>query len=183
MKSASQIAIERLDEVARRLEVTWGVGRLPRLVPEELAQRFYRQFDKLNSEIVEEATAGIANVEREAQRMMNAWMALEAAAKAAGADPISPKRIEGQLPDGRLLVIVDGPESAWKVAADDRAAVVWSIEEISRVLWRFELVNDAKTVWPGARVENARVDPERTKPKVDWKRGDELPVEMLMGAG
>ena len=69
------------------------------------------------------------------------------------------------------------------MAHEDRAAVVWSMEEIARVLFNFELVNDAKAKWTGCHVEIARVDPERTKPKVDWKEGDELPPDMLMWAG
>jgi hypothetical protein len=183
MKSPAELAIEALDEVARQMEVKWGVDRLPRLVAAfdpDLAARFWSQLEKLNAAC---ETGYLDGQEREATRMRAAWIRLDREAEAAGCKPISPKRIEGRLEDGRLLVVVDGLESAWKVANDDRAAVVWSIEEISRVLWRFELVNDAKTVFPGARVENARVDPERTKPKVNWKTGDQLPPDMLMGAG
>lgn len=181
MKARSQIAVEALDEVAHRMERKWGVGRLPRLVSADLAAKFHRQVEKLNAEILEEATAGIADVEREAGRMVNAWMALDAAAEAAGADPIKPKRLEARLPDGSLLVVVDGPEGAWSVAHEDRAAVVWSMEEIARVLWQFSMVNDAKITFPGAKVEQARVDPETVKPKVDWKQGDALPDVMMAG--
>ena len=183
MKSPAQIAIEALDEVARAHELKWGVGRLPALVAAfdpDLAARFWSQLEKLNAAC---ETGYLEGQVREARRMRAAWMALDAAAEAAGADPISPRRIEGRLEDGRLLVVVDGPEGAGTVTNDNRAAVVWTIEEIARVLWRFELVNDAKTVWPGAKVEQVRVDPERVKPKVDWRKGDELPVDMLMGAG
>lgn len=175
MKSAAQIAIEALDEVARAMEVKWGVDRLPRLVAAfdpDLAARFWSQLEKLNAAC---ETGYLEEQETQANRMRAAWIRLDREAEAAGCEPISPKRIEGRLEDGRLLVVVDGPESAWKVANDDRAAVVWSIEEIARVLWQFEMVNDAKLVFPGARVEQARVDPARTKPKMDWRKGDELP--------
>jgi hypothetical protein len=91
--------------------------------------------------------------------------------------------MEARLPDGRLLVVCDDLRAHHRLAHDNRAAVVWDMEEIARVLWRFELVNDAKTVWPGAVVREARVDPEKVKPRVDWRKGDELPVDMLMGAG
>lgn len=178
MKSPAQLAIEALDEVARAHELKWGVDRLPRLVAAfdpDLAAKFWRQLEKLNAAC---ETGYLEEQELQANRMRNAWMALDRAAEAAGADPISPRRIEGRLEDGRLLVVVDGPEAAWKVANDDRAAVVWTIEEISRVLWMFELVNDAKLVFPGARVEQARVDPERTKPKIDWSKGDQLPESL-----
>ena len=183
MKTAAQIAIEALDEVARQMELKWGIDRLPRLVAAfdpDLAARFWSQLEKLNAAC---ETGYLEGQEREATRMRNAWMALDAAAEAAGADPISPRRIEGRFEDGRLLVVVDGRESAWKVANDDRAAVVWSIEEICSVLFKFEMVNDAKLIFPGARVEQARVDPEKPKPPVNWRQGDQLPPDMLMGAG
>lgn len=175
MKSRSQIAIERLDEVAHSLELKWGVGRLPRLVSVDLAAKFYRQVEKLNAEITEEATAGIANVEREAQRMVNAWMALDAAAEAAGAKPISGTLLEARMADGRLLVIVDRPESARQAAAD-RAAVVWTIEEVARVLEGFDLVNRTKHLFDGATVDEVRVKAER----YDWGKGDPLPDSLLM---
>lgn len=174
-KSPAQLAIEALDEVARSCEVKWGVGRLDRLVAAfnpDLAQRFNTQLGKLNAAC---ETGYLEEQELQANRMRNAWMALDAAAEAAGADPIKPKRLEARLPDGSLLVVVDGPEGAWSVAHEDRAAVVWSMDEIARVLWQFQMVNDAKITFPGAKVEQARVDPERTKPPVNWRVGDELP--------
>lgn len=180
MKTRSQLALEALDEVARGMELKWGVGRLTRVVALDLADRFHRQLEKLNAAITDEATGGsIANTEHEATRMTNAWKALDAAAEAAGALPLSPRTLEGHLPDGRLLVVCDRPESAHRVAGDNRAAVVWSMDEICRVLWQFEMVNQAKTVWPGAKVEAVRIDPETTKPPVNWQEGDPLPFEML----
>lgn len=184
-KSRSQLALERLDEVAHSMERTWGVDRLPRLVPVDLAQRFHSQLGKLNAAITDEATGGsVANVEFEAQRMVNAWMALNAAAEASGAEKLSPAWFEARLPDDRLLIVCRDVTEAHRIAGDHRGATVWSMEEIARVLWQFEMVNDAKVVWPGAKVENARVDPERAKPVVDWRRGDELPETLrVMGAG
>jgi hypothetical protein len=182
-KSPAQLAIEALDEMARSMEVKWGCGRLPRLVAginPELAGKFWSQFEKLNAA----CQAGyLAEQEIQATRMRAAWTQLDIAAEAHSCEPISPKRLEGRLPDGRLLVVVDGPEGAWRVAHEDRAAVVWSIDEVVRMLWSFEMVNEAKTVWPGARVEKVRVDPDSLKPPVDWKVGDELPASMMLGAG
>ena len=175
MKSRSQIAIEALDEVAAQCERRWGVGRLPRLVAVDLAEKFWRQVGKLNAEIEEERLAGMADVEREAQRMINAWMALDAAAEAAGADRLSARQLEARMADGRLLVIVDRPESARQAAAD-RAAVVWTIEEVARVLEGFDLVNRTKHLFDGAVVDEVRVKAER----YDWGKGDPLPDSLLM---
>lgn len=182
MKSPAQIAIEALDEVAHQMEQKWGVGRLPALVAAfdpDLAARFWRQLELLNAA----CQAGVlSEQETQANRMRNAWMALSAAAEAAGADPLDPKFMETALPDGTVLIVCADLASAHRMAHDNRKAVVWSLEEVARVAWEFSLVNDAKTIWKGATVQNARVDPERTKPKVNWKTGDNLP-ESLLGAG
>lgn len=186
MKPRSQIAIEALDEVAGAMERKWGVGRLPRLVSVDLAEKFHRQVEKLNAEIVEEATAGFANVEREAARMRNAWMALDAAAEAAGADHASAQYMTARMSDGRSLVICSDLEGmgVWLKQNPDSAAAVWTMEEVARVLEGFDLVNKTKHLFDGAVIEEVRVDPERMKPKVVWSKGDELPMELqLMGAG
>jgi hypothetical protein len=177
MKSRSQIAIEALDEVAHRMERKWGVDRLPRLVPNDLALKFWRQVGKLNVEIVEEATAGIANVEQEAGRMVNAWMALDAAAEAAGADRASGQYLTARMSDGRSLVICGDLEgvAVWRQQNPDQAAAVWSMQEVATVLEGLDLVNRTKHLFDGAVVEAARVDLAKA---YDWGRGDPMPVEM-----
>lgn len=186
MKSRSQIAIEALDEVAGQMERKWGVDRLPRLVPVDLAEKFHRQVEKLNAEITEEVTAGFANVEREAQRMVNAWRALDAAAEAAGADHASAQYMTARMSDGRSLVICGDLTGmgVWRQQNPDSAAAVWTMEEVARVLEGFDLVNKTKHLFGGAVLEEVRVDPEKLKPPVVWSRGDELPAELsVMGAG
>jgi hypothetical protein len=182
-KSRSQIALEALDEVAHRLERKWGVDRLPRLVPNDLAERFWRQKEKLDAEILEEATAGFANVEREAGRMSNAWRALDRAAEAAGADQASGQWMAARMSDGRSLVICGDLEGVqvWRQQNAGSAAAVWSMEEVVRVLEGFDLVNRTKHLFDGAVVDEARVNPERVKPKVDWQKGDNLPDYMMAG--
>ena len=183
MKTRSQIALEALDEVAARMERHWGVDRLPKLVPVALAEKFWRQKEKLDAEITEEATAGFANVEREAQRMTNAWMALNAAAEAAGADPASAKFLTARMSDGRSLVICSDLDGMghWLRQNPDSAAAVWTMEEVVRVLEGFDLVNRTKHLFDGAVVQEVRVDPERVKPVVAWAKGDELPDYMMAG--
>lgn len=176
MKSRSQLAIEALDEVASRMERKWGVGRLPRLVSIDLAERFYRQKGKLDDAITDEVTGGsVANVEFEAGRMVNAWMALDAAARAAGAEPASAKYMEARMSDGRLCVVCSDLEGHHHFVRqrEGRAAVVWNMEEIVRVIEGQDLVNRTKHLFDGAVVEEVRVRPE-----VNWKRGDELPDDM-----
>lgn len=176
MKTRSQLAIEALDEVASRMERKWGVGRLPRLVGVDLAERFHRQVEKLNGAITEEATGGsVANVEVEAGRMVNAWMALDAAAEAAGGVPASGRYMGSRMSDGRLLVICEDLEAmgVWRQQNAEQGAAVWTIDEVVAVLEGFDLVNRTKHLFEGAVVEEVRV-----KPEVNWQRGDELPDDM-----
>lgn len=176
MKSRSQLAIEALDEVASRMERKWGVGRLPRLVAVDLAQRFYSQLGKLNGAIADEATGGsVANVEVEAGRMVNAWIALDAAAEAVQADQASGSCMGSRMSDGRLLVICEDLEAmgVWRQQNAEQGAAVWTIDEVVAVLEGFDLVNRTKHLFDGAVVEEVRV-----KPEVNWQRGDELPDDM-----
>lgn len=175
-KTRSQLAIEALDEVASRMERKWGVGRLPRLVSIDLAERFHRQKGKLDDAITDEVTGGsVANVEFEAGRMVNAWMALDAAAEAAGADPASGSYMTARLSDGRSLVICSDSDgmSHFLQQNPDRSAAVWTMDEIVRVLEGFDLVMRTKHLFEGAVVDEVRVRPE-----VNWRRGDELPEDM-----
>lgn len=171
-KSRAEIALEKLDEVASRCERTWGVDRLPRLVDVDLAERFYRQKAKLDDVIV---AGSPADQEYEAGRMVNAWMALDAAARAAGAEPASGRYLSARLSDGRSLVVSVDLEGMGHFLRQnpDRSAAVWTMDEIARVLEGFDLVNRTKHLFEGAVVEEVRV-----KPEVDWKRGDELPDDM-----
>lgn len=184
MKSRSSIAIERLDEVASRMERKWGVGRLPRLVSVDLAERFWRQKGKLDDAITDEATGGsVANVEHEAGRMVNAWMALDAAAEAAGADPAAGGYMTARLSDGRSLVVCVDLEGMGHFMGQnpDRSASVWTMDEIAKVLEGFDLVLRTKHLFEGAVVEDVR-----PASRVNWARGDSLPDDMrlaVLGAG
>lgn len=167
------------------MERKWGVGRLPRLVSVDFAQRFDSQLHKLNDAIDKERGGGsMANTEHEAGRMVNAWMALDAAAEAAGAEHASAKYLTARMGDGRSLVICSDLDGMGHFLRQnpDRAAAVWTMDEVASVLEGFDLVNRTKHLFEGATIEEVRVD--STKPKVNWAKGDELPLELqLMGAG
>jgi hypothetical protein len=167
LKTRDKLALDALDEVAHQAEKKYGVGRLPLLVSVDLAERFHRQAALLNDAIL---VGSIADVEHHANRMAHAWRALQAAAEAAGASPLSPKHLEARMPDGRLLVVVDGPVEAWCALQENRAAVVWTMAEFLSVISKFDMVNIAKAKFEGATVVDVRV-----KPDPDWKFGDELP--------
>lgn len=173
-KTRGQIAIEALDEVAAHYEAKWGCSRLPRLVPVDLAERFFRQKAKLDAAIT---VGSIADQEHEAGRMVNAWRALDAEATVRGAltkAALGPGvALEARLSDGRLLVVTDDPE---RLAPRYKGveALVWSMAEIASVIENdYDLVNVVKTRIEGARLEAVRVPPPQS-PEF-WQCGDEIP--------
>jgi hypothetical protein len=178
LKSRSQIAVEALDEVAGQMERKWGVGRLPRLVGVDLAEKFYRQAELLDQALKDEATGGsMANVEYHAGRMVNAWMALNAAAEAAGAVPASGKYLTARMADGRSLVICVDSEAVgvWHAENKGSAAAVWTMDEVAKMLEGFDLVNRTKHLFEGATITDFRASAS-----FNWKKGDDLPPEMLL---
>jgi hypothetical protein len=172
-----QLVLNQVDAVASEMELKWGVGRLPALVSTDLAQRFYSQLEKLNAAL---DVGSPADREVHGQRMINAWRYLDKAATEAGAKPISPKQLEGRLPDGRVLIVTDSMEGHHKLARENRAAVVWCMDEICNALWNFEMVNEAKAKFEGAVVQECKP----TRKKVNWADGDDLPEGLkAMGSG
>ena len=177
-KTRSELALDRLDEVAASMERKWGIDRLPKLVAVDLAEKFYRQKAKLDDVIL---GGSPADQEYEAGRMVNAWVALDAAAVAAGADQVSGRYLTARFADGRLCVVCSDLDAmqVFRQQHDGVGAAVWTVEEFARVVEGFDLVNRTKHLFEGATVAEVRA-----KPSFNWKRGDELPMEMqLMGAG
>jgi len=101
-------------------------------------------------------------VQREAERMVVAWSALNKAAEDAGAQPISPQVWEVALPDGSVAAIVQDTAEAHAVVAEGRQLAVYGLDEIGRMLATYPGVLKAKRIWPGAtvtRVEKTIGDP------------------------
>ena len=156
---AGRSHLDGVDHLANEMERKWGAGRLRLLVSSELRRKFDSQRSKLNDAI----TAGeLADVERESGRMVKAWMALDGAAMAAGAFPLSAEVWEAPLPNGRVLALVRDNEEAAQISRSGRHVEVWTLAEVARVVEAFPGVAKAKQIWPGSRVEAVRreiVDP------------------------
>ena len=58
--------------------------------------------------------------------------------------------------DGRVVAIVQTAAEAAHVVAEGRDLVVYTLDEVARMLASYEGVMRAKAVWPGARVEQIR---------------------------
>lgn len=161
-------AIVGLDRDVRELERRWGVGRLVVLADDLLRERFLRQRRKLDEAIWSTALARDVLAHVEATR--RGWHALERAAIAAGHQPRPPEVWEVRLPDGTVAAIVHDRADASIVAADGRGVVVYTLDEIAKLLARFPQLVTAKAVFPVAAVTDIR-----TRAPFDWDRGDDIP--------
>jgi hypothetical protein len=149
----ARVALECLDEIALAMERKWGVGRLPRLVDPALAAKFDAQRDKLNDAIHSERQDAIA---AQAAAMERAWKALDAAAAAKGAQPLSPNVWEATTPAGEVIAIVRTPEEATLIARERKGAV-WTVAEVAIALDAFgDHVRAVKEKFPGANVTAVR---------------------------
>lgn len=162
---AGQAHVDALDALARDMERTWGVDRLPTLVDADLAGRFHVQRYKTNRAIWE--AGDVPALQAECARMTNAWRALDRAARAAGAKPLAdltPSVWEAGLSDGSLLVIAQSTDdaSAWvALARGGRRAQVWTLDEVVHMIDGAHFVQQVKRVFDGASVVAAkrRTDP------------------------
>lgn len=152
---AGSAAIDGMDAVAREMEERWGVDRLRLLVSTELREKFDRQRYLVNQAIWH---GQLEDVQSQAERMVKAWKALDAAATTAGAKVMSPQMWEIGLPDGRVLAIVQtGAEaSAAARTAEGRSMVVWTMEEVAAMVVSLASVNAVKSAFPGATVTSVR---------------------------
>lgn len=151
---AGRAYLDEADQTACEMEAKWGADRLRLLVGPDLREKFDRQRYLLNQAIWH---GELEAVRREAGRMVNAWMALDRAAEAAGKPKLSPLVWEVPLEDGSVAAIVRDAADAHAVTAEGRAVAVFSLDEIGRLLSiRDKALVDAKVVWPGAEVVAVR---------------------------
>ena len=167
-----------VDEAARGAERRWGVGRLVRLVSPETLVRFRAAHDMWTKAYSHDRDV-TATVKTSAM-MIRAWRALEAEAADTGHAHLAPTVWEGRTKDGRVLVIVRTTEEALAVqsARDDRARVVWTVDELACCVAMFEQISDVKRAFPGATV--TAVSPRDAGFALDWATSDPL-TEVLHG--
>ncbi len=92
---------------------------------------------------------------------------MDQAADQCGAKPLDPDIWEANGPDGVIALVRTNPE-AHAVVREGRAAEVWTLDEVARIIGNLRrTVGEAKRVFPGAQVVDAR--------SIDWAVGDELP--------
>jgi hypothetical protein len=150
---AGQAHIDRMDAVAAPIEAYWGVGRLRLLVQPAMAAAFDSQRALVNQAIW---AGDLDDLERECARMVLAWQTLDAAARAAGAQPIAPQVLAEVVVDGMVVAIVRDSATAHAVRADGRKGQVWTLDEVGNALAALPAVLRAKHTFPGAEVAKPR---------------------------
>jgi len=160
---AGRAALDEADALAIELERKWGCGRLRLVVPPELRARFDRQRWKL---LQAQWHGGLDDVVREAGRMARAWRALDAAAEAAGASPLSPEVWELALPDGLVVALTRSRAEAHHVADDPRFVVTYTLDDVARLIEQHGLYfarprkHDGEKVTPQAREIDDPLEPQ-----------------------
>ncbi len=162
--ASSQSVLDGLDETARQMEMTWGVGRLRVLVSDFLRLKFDAQAEKLNTAITDGKPEFIVV---QAEGMRRAWLALDKAAREAGYRPLDPNIWEIVLPTAGVAVAVVRTEAEASIVAKDRlvftlAEIGGYLEKNSDAMWR------VRKKHPGTLLT--------MKPKsFDWSKGDDIP--------
>ena len=138
--------LRRLDEIAHSYEQKWGVGRLERLVPANLVDKFAAQRNILNELLTKNAPE---RIERAAAGMARAWQALDKAATEAGHVPL-PKEIwtARHKKTGDIISIYRG--NIELVDLLDAKGLAFSVDEIVSLIPA--IVIKAKREFPGAHV-------------------------------
>lgn len=162
-------ALHRLEALARDMERKWGSCRLPSLVPDDLAKRFYAQHRKVSMALRDGRNQDALH---EIGRMVTAWRFLDQEAERLGAKPIDPAVWEVALSDGTVVAIVRDEDSACAVDPQKRAMKVYLLSEVARLIEAMPTVMAIKEQWPGAKVMPTRTI---TADSYWWENGDELP--------
>ena len=138
-----------VDAVEIEMENKWGCGRLRLLVPADLREKFDRQRFKLAAA---RRSGDLEGLRIECERMKLAYRTLDAHAAASMRQPLDPQVWEVAMEDGTVLAIVPDRERAALVRSEGRRVVVYTLDEISRLVALHGFVTQAKLQWPGAEV-------------------------------
>jgi len=160
----AKASLDRLDAVASAMERKWGIDRLPKLVDAPLAVRFRRQAERLDEAIRSDVSAAVS---AQAEAMLRAWNALDAAAITGGWKPLAPTIWEAVLPEtGEVISIVRDADEAFALA-QERKGAVWTLAEVAIAIEAFgDTVHATKETFPNAEVTAVRTTDTTAKLKI-----------------
>lgn len=176
------LALQPVDEAFRTSEAKWGVGRLERLVSATTLGSYKRGWDKYRQAVID---GDAATLEALGPKMIAALRFMDTEATAAGHAPLSVDRWEAATDDGRVLVVVRTQAEAHAIAREpgtDGAPerVVWTMEELARVVPRINAINDVKLAFPAAEVRRVSGVQMTENQVADWATSDPL-YEVIHG--
>jgi hypothetical protein len=146
------IAVRGVDRRGREMDQRWGVGRLPTLVPLEVADKFRAQRRKFSAAVWERDAEA---VRKHGEAMLRAYAKLDEIATATGAVPGKPDQWEFETPEG-LIILVREIGDVGRAELHGRQAKVWSLDEVASVIRAHPVLAAAKDFFPGATVESVR---------------------------
>jgi hypothetical protein len=150
--AAIQAEVIPVDAVAREMERTWGAGRLFELVSPDTLLRFRRGYALWAQAVTDSDLEAVRTL---GPKMIAAWRFMDKEANSLGATPLSATHMEARMEDGRVLIVVGSYAEAIALSEspDGRARVIYTMEELARVLPKLDLVNQIKWAFEGATID------------------------------
>jgi hypothetical protein len=188
MYIAGKEALDAADALGVEMDRYWGVARLRLLVDGALREKFDRQ-RYLLSQARWEGT--LEDVKRESARMVTAYRALDAAAKASGAAQVDDSVWEVGIPtgilEGSVLSVVRNDEAMAKVVAEGRNVIVMTLDEVARYIGQDRDLLEIKKTFPGAQIKRAEMPRDPVSPSLaEWDEGMpdvKAPIDGVMDFG
>jgi len=150
--SQIDLIVRAVDERGREMDQRWGLGRLPMLVPIDVAERFRVQQRKFSGAVWE---YNADDVRKHGDAMLRAYAKLDELAVSGGAKSAPPEQWEFEVA-GELVILVRDIRDTGRVDTGGRKAQVWSLDEIANVIKIHPVLAAAKDFFPGATVESVR---------------------------
>lgn len=162
-----------LDKIAVDMELKWGCDRLPQLVSTETALKFGSAKAKLYEATQANDPQAVA---KRADVLIKGWKVLNDEAEANGHKPLSPKIWPHKTDKGFQFAVAQGNPDAIKALKEDEAlkgVIVYSLEELGRMLESERSLNALKLQLPGQPIKNVSVmTPKR---RAMYLLDDEIP--------
>ncbi len=150
---AVQCALEEFDRHNWEAERIWGVDRLPSLISIETRLSWWQGRAMLDTAIRDNNAVMVTAL---VENMVKGMHQMITEAEAAGYAPLSPDIWEAPLSDGRILQIVRTfPAACYQ--PDDRNVLLWTIEDVARMVDQHDAINMIKDAFPGATITDVRV--------------------------
>ncbi len=169
-----QAITDGLDQLAREMEMLWGIDRLRLLVGDGLRLKFDMQTQKLNDALID---GNPEYVMVQAEGMKRAWSALDKAARDAGQKPLANHIWEIPLPSvGDSIALVRAAIESYPLA---KSRVVMTTTELGALLSTMPLVLGRfapKAHTPNRKSRKPPRPPIYHDDGFDWDVGDELNI-------